>query len=238
MTAELCDCFPTKREGVTRILDAVVTVTGNRPLHVWQSNGCFVDVDTAKRTPLQTAAANWLALAEYGVRYLADGCGLIIDIGSTTTDIVPVDRGRSIPLGRSDIERLRCQELVYTGIRRTPVCALLARRERRNGLPRCLMCICYWETCLRIPPTLKQPTVGRRPGKQRTHDWRMLCSDSEAFSEREAMMLATKVSAMQMELLRRAVLNVATRLPGRPSGVMLAGSGEFLRAKSFETSTR
>jgi (4-(4-[2-(gamma-L-glutamylamino)ethyl]phenoxymethyl)furan-2-yl)methanamine synthase len=229
MTAELCDCFATKREGVTSILDTVVMAAGERPVYVWQNNGCFVDVATAKRTPLQTAAANWLALAEYGARYLDGGAGLIIDIGSTTTDIVPVHRGSPIPLGRSDIERLRCQELVYTGIRRTPVCALLGVEGAAEWFATTLDVYLLLGN-LPEDPADNQTADGGPATRKGAHARlaRMLCSDSEALSEREAMMLARKVSTMQTELLRRAVLNVATRLPSRPSGVMLAGSGEFL----------
>src|SRR4029077_20740111 len=122
MTGELCDCFATKRDGVAAILDAVTAVGGKYPVRVWQSDGRLVDVATAKAMPLQTAAANWLALAEYAGRYLPEGPGLLVDVGSTTTDIVPLDDGRPIPLGRTDLERLRSGELVYTGVRRTPVC--------------------------------------------------------------------------------------------------------------------
>jgi hypothetical protein len=202
---------------------------GERPVHVWQNNGCFVDLATAKTTPLQTAAANWLALAEYGARYLADGSGLIIDIGSTTTDIVPIHRGSPIPLGRSDIERLRCQELVYTGIRRTPVCALLGAEGAAEWFATMLDVYLLLGN-LPDDPADTQTADGGPATRRAAHARlaRMLCSDSEALSEREAMMLATRVSTAQIELLRRAVLNVAARLPSRPSAVMLAGSGEFL----------
>ena len=229
MTGELCDCFATKREGVTRILDAVVTVAGKCLVRVWQNDGCFVDVATAKTTPLQTAAANWLALAEYASRYLPDGAGLLIDIGSTTADIVPIHRGRPVPLGRTDIERLRCHELVYTGVRRTPVCALLGAEGAAEWFATTLD---VYLLLGNLPEDFAdgQTADGGPATRQAAHARlaRMLCSDSEALSEREARMLATRVSTMQIELLRRAVANVGAGVPSRPSGVMLAGSGEFL----------
>jgi probable H4MPT-linked C1 transfer pathway protein len=52
---------------------------------------------------------------------------LFVDIGSTTTDIVPIRDGKLAVRGHSDYERLACEELVYTGIVRTPVMALADR---------------------------------------------------------------------------------------------------------------
>src|SRR5439155_7207423 len=70
------------------------------------------------------AAANWLALATMAARLVPDGRGLLIDIGTTTTDLIPLDQGRAAARGRTDTERLQNGELVYAGVRRTPVCAL------------------------------------------------------------------------------------------------------------------
>ena len=53
--------------------------------------------------------------------------GLFVDIGSTTTDLVPVRAGRVAAVGYSDAERLACGELVYSGLTRT---ALMAVAER------------------------------------------------------------------------------------------------------------
>jgi uncharacterized hydantoinase/oxoprolinase family protein len=59
----------------------------------------------------------------------------MIDIGSTTTDIIPLDKGRVAVRGRTDTERLRTGELVYAGIRRTPLCALATELPLGQGPP-------------------------------------------------------------------------------------------------------
>ncbi len=118
MTGELCDCFESKREGVNAILDAVERMAGNRLVRVWRNDGRFVTLEEARATVLQVAAANWLALATYAGRFAPTGPALVIDIGSTTTDIVPLSDGKPIPQGRTDAERLRLGELVYTGVQR------------------------------------------------------------------------------------------------------------------------
>src|SRR6516225_6634290 len=69
MTGELCDCFESKRVGVLAILDAVQAVAGGKPVHVWCVDGRFRDLPGARATPLQAAAANWLALATFAGRF-------------------------------------------------------------------------------------------------------------------------------------------------------------------------
>jgi probable H4MPT-linked C1 transfer pathway protein len=125
MTGELCDCYATKRQGVRAILDAVQLAAGSTPVHVWTTDGTFVNPVRARQEPLAAAAANWLALATFAGRYAARGSALLVDVGSTTTDIVPLRDGRPMPRGRTDPDRLRHRELLYTGVRRTPVAALL-----------------------------------------------------------------------------------------------------------------
>ena len=134
MTGELCDCFESKRQGVNAILDALEAAAAGKPVRVWHTDGRFLHITEVRRNPLMAAAANWLALATFAGRYAPKGPALLIDVGSTTTDIVPLQDGRPTPQGRTDPERMRSGELVYTGVRRTPLCA--SWRRRRSGIIR------------------------------------------------------------------------------------------------------
>src|SRR5208337_88148 len=102
MTGELCDCFDNKRQGVHAILAAVESVCEGTSVQVWRTDGQLVDIATARSTPLLTGAANWLALATFACRHAQAGTALLVDIGSTTTDIVPLSHGKPIPRGRTD----------------------------------------------------------------------------------------------------------------------------------------
>ena len=125
MTGELCDCFASKSDGVRHILGAVAQLTGTTPVWVWRTAGRLVNLATARREDaLLVAAANWLALATWAGRLAPSGSALVLDVGSTTTDVIPLHAGVPCPVGRTDPERLHSGELIYTGIRRTPVCAL------------------------------------------------------------------------------------------------------------------
>lgn len=128
MTGELCDCYETKRQGVHAILDAVESAAAGRPVRVWGTGGEFVDVPTARRDYLTVAAANWHALATFAGRFAPHYGGMLIDIGSTTTDLIPLDHGIPSTAGRTDHGRLENGELVYLGVRRTPAYAVLPER--------------------------------------------------------------------------------------------------------------
>ena len=123
MTAELADCFATKREGVAFVLDAFGTAFPGVSPWVYGVNGQFLSVMEARQRPVAVAAANWRASADLVARTFSDA--LLIDVGSTTTDIIPILAGRVAVRGRTDPARLRSGELVYTGAVRTPLCAIV-----------------------------------------------------------------------------------------------------------------
>lgn len=125
MTAELADCFCTKAEGVEFVIRAVEDVFPQSLVRVWLTSGEFCEPSEALDLPELAAASNWHALATWAGRAVPIGPALLIDVGSTTTDIVPLMDGLPVPEGRTDLERLAASELRYTGVRRTPVCAVV-----------------------------------------------------------------------------------------------------------------
>lgn len=150
MTAELSDVFRTKAEGVRRVLDAVRAAFPDTPLFVLDVEGALVPAEQIPSQPagaepadagpgsaersalLPFAAANWVAAARLVATWLP--AAVLVDVGSTTTDIVPVARGRVLARGRTDTARLAAGELVYTGALRTPVAAVAPTLPVR-GLP-------------------------------------------------------------------------------------------------------
>jgi probable H4MPT-linked C1 transfer pathway protein len=234
MTGELCDCFASKREGVHAILDAVETVADGMPVWVWRTDGRLVDLAVARaESPLLTAAANWLALATWAGRLAPSGPALLIDIGTTTTDIIPLQDGIPTPRGRTDPERLASRELVYTGIRRTPVCAL------GGDTP---LAAEWFATTHDVYLVLgmvaedaqdRDTADGRLATRSHAHARlaRMLGADLDTSSETQRFTLAEEIHQRQMELLGRAVQSVAGRLTGPPRTIILSGAGELLARK-------
>jgi hypothetical protein len=116
MSGELADCFPSKIEGIRWIVGAV---------HAVIPDAAFYGTDAAfhTRPVLDLAAANWLASADYLRKEYADA--VLLDVGSTTADIIPLNCFESLK-GLTDTRRLQKQYLVYTGMLRTNVATLLS----------------------------------------------------------------------------------------------------------------
>ena len=125
MTGELCDCFEVETSRVSRPFWMPWSRQGKAggvPVRVLAAPiSQFACPAEAKETHLLTASANWHALATWAGRLAPEGPGLLVDIGSTTTDIIPLLNGKPAAKGETDPERLRTSELVYFGVRRTPL---------------------------------------------------------------------------------------------------------------------
>jgi len=135
MTGEMVDLFESRREGVAALVDAAAKKFGQAQLRVFAGDAGFVAAPEARRRWREVASANWLASAMLAAAKLREA--LLVDIGSTTTDVVPVASGKVRAEGRSDSQRLVLDELVYTGIVRTPVMALATEIEfqgERQGM--------------------------------------------------------------------------------------------------------
>jgi probable H4MPT-linked C1 transfer pathway protein len=124
MTGELADLFPGREEGVGRILEVLGARIGPDSWYVFAgSEGLLASGSLNPGHYPKIASANWLASAAIVAR--AVDAAVLVDIGSTTTDIVPIGAGEIRAKGFSDYERLVSGELVYTGIVRTPIAALV-----------------------------------------------------------------------------------------------------------------
>src|SRR6476659_9923733 len=93
MTGELADCFDSKESGVRFILQAVADGSDNRHTRVYLVDGRLVSPQVALTLPHLAAASNWHALARFAARFAPQGAALLIDIGSTTCDVVPLWNG-------------------------------------------------------------------------------------------------------------------------------------------------
>lgn len=248
MTGELADCFENKLAGVTHIMDAVAAAADGRHTRVYTLDGKLVTPQVARQRPESVAAANWHALARYAARHFrlanAPEPSMLIDVGSTTCDIIPLLGGEPTATGRTDTERMIAGELLYTGVRRSPICAVVRELPYRDGT----LCPVAHElfattqdayVLLRdLPeePTYRGTADGQPLTKAhaRTRLGRVLCADGEEFNHRDAAVAATAIAEAQTGLLLRAIEQVAARLPAPPRTFVLAGEGEFLAQRAID----
>jgi probable H4MPT-linked C1 transfer pathway protein len=117
MTGELCDAFATREQGVAELAAIMVRLLRPGRALFYAGRSGFVSESEVLAQAIEIASANWHASATLtGARVRA---ALFIDLGSTTTDIIPITDGRPASLGYTDAERLAHGELVYTGIARS-----------------------------------------------------------------------------------------------------------------------
>lgn len=236
MTAELCDCYATKREGVLNIVEALGRAFGSVPVNYWGIDGRFHRVEEIRSQPLLAAASNWVALATVAARLVGDEPAILIDVGGTTTDLIPLCGGRVAARGRTDLERLQTGELVYAGVDRTPICALataLPFQERPTGLAAELFATTR-DVYLLLGDLAPNPadllTADGRPSTvESAHDRlaRMVGADRETCSRADAEALARAVD----RLLTARLVEAARRTgeaTGSPRVAVVSGSGEFL----------
>jgi probable H4MPT-linked C1 transfer pathway protein len=228
MTGELCDCFASRREGVLAILRSVEEAAAETPVLVWTTRGEYIALHQAREEPLVAAAANWLALAQLAGRYTDGSPALLIDTGSTTTDMVYLAGGGPQPRADTDRERMASGELVYTGIRRTPVCAVLGMGVAAEFFA--TMLDTY--LCLGLMPenAADTDTADGRPAT-RGHAYarlaRLWCADANDVAAADIEALARRAIEIQIGFVRGAIDKVLAGRP-RPERIILAGSGDVL----------
>lgn len=244
MTAELADCFQTKSEGIDRILFAVESAAKQCPVVVWQTGAEFVTPQVAREIPLLVAAANWHALATWVARIAAKETAILFDIGSTTADIIPLVNGIPVPRGLTDCQRLQAGELVYSGVRRTPVCAIAHSIPYRDGY--CPLAAEIFATSLDIYLLLGdipensadyETANGGAATRAAAHDRlaRCLCCDRTEFSAEDAETMARFLADVQRQRLTGSLDRVLSQFDGKCSHVLTAGSGAFLADRIVQT---
>lgn len=136
MTGELSDLFATRAEGVVTLVNRMIEAVG-QDARFWMGLRGFGSAEEAIVHHTDTGSTNFLATAALAARHLQDA--LVIDFGSTTTDIIPIVDRKPVPQGLTDAVRLATGELVYTGYTRTAVMGIATRAPlagREQGLAR------------------------------------------------------------------------------------------------------
>jgi len=187
-------------------------------------------VPTARANHLTVAAANWHALATFAGRFAPGGGALLLDIGSTTSDLIPLTHGVPSTFGTTDDGRLEHRELVYAGVRRTPVSAVWHDRVAAE----------YFASTQDVYVVLgllpeepeNRDTADGRPA---TVEYslarlaRMLGGDRETLADDRVIDFAVRVHSELVRRLSEAARAAYYTGDEPPLGcVIVAGAGEFL----------
>lgn len=129
MTGEMADLFPHRQAGVLALAAVMAEAFGPR-VRFYAGAAGWLALDAVEAAWLQVASANWSATAQLVASRVTDA--VLVDIGTTTSDLIPIRDGAVAAHGQDDAGRLASGELVYSGVARTPLCAL-TRRIVFNG---------------------------------------------------------------------------------------------------------
>lgn len=228
ITGELADCFQDKDAGLSYIIDAVNNAF---------PNAYFLDCEGnfSKEKRRSIAAANWMASAlAVGKEY--ENC-IFLDIGSTTTDIIPIKNGKPLA-GKTDFERLKHGELVYTGALRTNIAAILKSVNiggEKSRISSELFAIAADAHFLlgNISPenyTCDTPDgAGKTSMDAKRRLARVVCADISEISDDEIFSIALQVMEAQVNDIKVALFEISQKHGIKR--IVACGLGEFL-AKS------
>jgi probable H4MPT-linked C1 transfer pathway protein len=159
-----------------------------------------------------------------------------VDVGSTTTDIIPIRDGQVATQSRNDPERLLRGELLYTGALRTPVFAIVSRVPLWGGW--CPVAAELFATAQDVHVLLDhlqvdQCTAPSADGRPTSPEFagerlaRMVCADVEMLSNQEIRALAKYIAAGQVHQITRAMAQVISN-SSAAGPVVAVGVGTFL----------
>jgi len=230
MSGELADSFDNKLQGITFIVDAVKSAFPAARFY-------GMDARFHDSAVPQLAAANWLASVDC-LREMYPQA-VLLDIGSTTADIIPLGRFDEL-LGLTDLARLQKGFLVYTGMLRTNIATLLQAVEI-NGV-RTPVSTEYFATSADAHLVLGNITteeygIDTPDHKERSREAslrrlaRVVCADLEEIGEVGALQIARQFHKRQLTLVCDAVLACAAA--ASTDEIVVVGIGAPLYAKEL-----
>ena len=238
MTAELVDAYKSKKEGVLDIakksFDSFTVPVGFVGL-----DG-IMEISEVLKQPMKIAAANWIATAPLASK-IHSNC-ILIDSGSTTTDIIPIKKNKECAKGRSDLERLKTGELVYSGTLRTNVAALVEKVPLDGTMVRIASELFAVTADIQIilgNITKEEYTCDTMDGSGKSIEdcmrriSRVICGDMDLLNPDEITAISDYIYSVQVKRISEALLEVSKR--NNISNVVTTGLGmDILGAKACE----
>lgn len=235
MTGELADIFANRKEGVCSIAAMMQQKLGAETLFYAAEHG-LVRSEAVMDLCSRIASANWHAGAGFVARQM--GQGIFVDIGSTTADLIPFSGGRLLNQGFSDAERMREDELVYTGVVRTPLMAIAQTiafkgRRYRVAAEHFATSADVYRITGELMETEDMAATADGAGKTREASMRrlarMLGHDFEDAEDADWRQLADAFRTAQLALLESAITSLVSREGLEAAAPLVgAGAGSFL----------
>jgi (4-(4-[2-(gamma-L-glutamylamino)ethyl]phenoxymethyl)furan-2-yl)methanamine synthase len=217
MTGELADCFATRAEGVAIILEQLTSILPAQMVRIYCVDGTWKSVSQSARDPWSVAASNWHGLARFAVRLVGAKSCLLIDTGSTTTDLIPIRNGQIQLEAKTDSQRLQAGALVYTGIERSNVAAILSEVTLfgvscpiMNEQFATMRDVYLWLGEMQDEPDCCE-TADNKPATRESARYRLariVGEDGSTLADSDIDQLAQQIARAQMQLVAKAFLKL------------------------------
>lgn len=244
MTGELVDLFQNRKQGVQAICAVMdAKLKGEKRIYAGALNAdyaAFVTLNGVEQQWPHIASANWLASASFAGRQVQHG--LLMDIGSTTSDFVLLQNQSPVCQGFTDASRMQADELVYAGVVRTPLMAVAQKVRFANRATS--VAAEYFATTADVyrltgdlaPADDMADTADgndKTPLASARRIARMIGHDVEDFAMDDWIKLAHEFKAQQVSRLKTAAAQHLARLENtdiQPEAISIigAGAGSFL----------
>jgi len=237
MTGELVDLFDDRQQGVRAIAQTVQRYLPQA--QIYRASADRESSFTAEVTGIEgeVASMNWHASAQCLATLIDQSSVLVLDIGSTTSDITLCNQQRVRPAGWTDAQRMAQQTLFYTGVVRTPLMALgptiaWQGRQRHIAAEYFATTADVYRVLGELPATYDLADTADGQGRSVEESMRRLARmvghDYADADQQTWLSLALAFKEQQLGVLMQAIQNMLTQAATAPTTLLGLGAGSFL----------
>ena len=232
MTAELSDIFPNRKNGVKYIIKLSSKILGEKNIFFYSKKN-FLKKKSAIKKTFELSSMNWHATASFISNFFPN-C-ILVDIGSTTTDITPIKKNEIISKGTSDYQRLKSNELIYLGVLRTPIQAVEKKKNLINenfaNLSDVYRVLNKIPNTVDLLPTLDNKTKNKHDSARRIA--RIFGKDYKKNHFLKWKKTAYQIEGKHLKILKNIIEKIEKKNFLKKVPVIGAGIGEFLVKKIY-----
>ena len=232
MTAELSDIFPDRKKGVNHVINLSSKILGEKNIFFY-SKKSFLIKKLAIKKPFELNSMNWHATASFISNFFPN-C-ILVDIGSTTTDITPIKNKEIISKCVTDYQRLKSNELIYLGILRTPIQAVEKKKNLINenfaNLSDVYRVLNKIPNAIDLLPTLDNKTKNKHDSARRIA--RIFGKDYKKNHFLKWKKTAYQIEGKHLKILKNVIKKIEKKNFLKKVPIIGAGIGEFLLKKIY-----
>ena len=232
MTAELSDIFPDRKNGVKHIINLSSKILGEKNIFFYSKKN-FLKKKLAIKKPFELNSMNWHATASFVSNFFPN-C-ILVDIGSTTSDIIPIKNKEIISKDVSDYQRLKSNELIYLGVLRTPIQAVERKKNLINenfaNLSDVYRVLNKIPSTFDLLPTLDSKTKNKHDSARRIA--RIFGKDYKKNHFLKWKKIAYQIEGEHLKILKSVIKKIEKKNFLKKVPIIGAGIGEFLVKKIY-----